>query len=199
MTKLLKFISLCLVVLLFSCNSENDELQVDQKSDLLEIINLESREEQRAAFELLETKDKYGIWKLKYDLIVENDFNIFNDKKLNSQQIKLTKEVFNSLKFEYFENKESKNSRIYFDHYLPEMRDKVLDIFTQEEMTLIFSSLMLNNRQIQLPGIDCNCNRADDWCSGSTTCVMPCTEQSSWGCGWFGAERCDGSCGSFGF
>lgn len=47
-------------------------------------------------------------------------------------------------------------------------------------------------------GVPCGCNKANDFCSflgsASGTCKSGCDVNSTRGCGWLWAQKCDGKC-----
>lgn len=199
MKKNLNLLTILLMLTIFTnCTEENDFLSENQKNDFNKIIELKSDEQQKIAFKMLSSKEKLNIWKMKYNIIKDNNYVFFDEKPLENKQKIVLDELFNSLNEEYFENKNSKKSLNYYKEYLPQMKEKALKVFTKEELKIVFSSLKIeySSRVQQLPGISCGCNTSDDWCTGSSTCTLPCTETSTWGCGWWGAEACNGSCGT---
>lgn len=203
MEKYFKFISLLFVIITITSCSDKDLLIVnsqkgalDNMDALREIIHLESVQEQRMAFKLLENEDKFKIWKIKHALIKSNDYKFFGGEKLNSAQQLIVDEIFDSLKERYFTYKTSVESIAYYNNYLPTAIKKAQAYFSRAELKYIFCSLKVEGKKQQLPDIECDCSTESDWCSDETSCSLPCTKTSTFGCGTFLAYSCDGSCGS---
>ncbi|MFK5890713.1 MAG: bacteriocin fulvocin C-related protein [Flavobacteriaceae bacterium] len=185
-----------IIVSLFSCSYNDEIIQVSQNLNLEKILSLKTNEQQIIAFKMLSDYEKLEIWKLKYNKLKNNNYKLYNGKKMSKNQVIILNELFRSLKLKYFLDKNSEEAKIYFYSYLPKMKEKALKYFNQRELKTIFSSLDTKIMSQQLPDINCGCSITYDWCGSGSTCTLPCTETTTWGCGWWIAEACNGACGT---
>lgn len=203
MEKYFNLISLLFILIAIIGCSDDDFLVVNSQKaelnkmeELKRIIYLESVREQRMAFKLLNNEDKFKIWEIKYALIKNNDYKFFDGEKLNSAQQSIIDELFDSLKETYFTNRTSVESIAYYNNHLLTAIKEAQTYFSKAELKYIFCSLKIEGKKQQLPDIECDCSTESDWCSDDTSCSLPCTKTSTFGCGTFLAYSCDGSCGS---
>ena len=202
MKKQLNSIFLALIILTLSnCTTDiTEESTYSASTEINNILSL-STNEQEIAYRMLTEPDQYNIWIEKHNRIKILGYDKFLGRKLSNKETQLIHDVYKSLRKEYFINKEKSSTIDYFSRYLPKIKITLLEYFTLEECTRLFSSLETNQRQEskiddQLPDIDCGCNQNDDWCT-TGDCVMPCTDTSNIGCGWWMAQECNGACGSY--
>jgi len=189
-----------ILILLISCESD-ENITIEQAVNLNKIetvVNTTSKSEQRIAYRLLNSFEKYTLWINKLQNLTHKKRSI--DNKFTSQQIVLLIQLKNDIKIEYFE--ENSDSKEFFQNiYIPNFMEKVIPLFTHDQIYQLFYSISYTEIiPTGQPGgfedglCECNVNSAwscewfQDNCEENDVCI----EET--GCGFFFGWICNGMC-----
>ena len=155
------------------------------KVTLTDLQAISSEELQKDIFRIIPAENKAQIWRDK--------LNLLSNSLLDKEQIRLIQQIRTKLNKDFFDPASSNQSEN--NKFAGEMTKKVIEVFGKKTAERYFARIE-NSISITSfsDGVDCNCNKSDDWCPDIGSCKGACDNSDSWGCGLFWSKPCNGKC-----
>jgi hypothetical protein len=172
---------------LFSCTEDKSESKINSNVIVSSIKKINNIDEQRIAFNLLNSEEKLLVWSDKLNLILE-------DPNINNAQKTLIIELKNNLKPCCFKDETNDEKEYFKNIYVVNYLKEIDKVFTREQIEKIFYNLY-DYRIADNTKKSCNCNKGSLFgCGASASCKnKTCTDSNS-GCGFMWAWECNGIC-----
>ena len=184
-------IKLFVLTIFVSCSNQNDEIVQNDKDKINSVLNIQDKESQLVAFRMLDSYEKYELWKNKLMTLKSG---------LKNQQKELVEELLQKIKPSIYDV--DSDYKYYFNNiYSKEFKIKAIDLFGEEFTFNNFYTLSKTDGGGTIDeGTNCNCLRGNfgGWDCGVANgvwCHTPtkaCLEVD--GCGLLNSTFCDGIC-----
>ncbi|MCD0472629.1 bacteriocin fulvocin C-related protein [Flavobacterium sp. JAS] len=199
------------ICLMTSCSEDStvESLPVSIKSQLKisKVLGEKNEENQKIAYVLLSSEEKYSLWSNKYDELLNDRTHLKSQGIiLNDEQQELIEELKNKITKKIFEDKDSDEKAYFKNIYTPDFLKRAKKDFTKEQLGIIFFKLSAPNSNTTLKQLstsrianseeNCDCNIGAiftcQW--GADRCNEASCEIKSNACGFLGLWECNGMC-----